>query len=98
MLKRKKKDRLADTSVDNVKATKEQEFMECTFDKLLSGYGNKTIQLRRDKNLPHHLHYQISHLHLRNNSYRESSWDGQFLRRVCNGIEWVVAQIGKTEE
>ena len=50
---------------------KGQEFTEHMLDKLLSGHDNKTIQIRRYKNLQHQPRHQISHLHLRNNPYRE---------------------------
>ena len=48
---------------------KEQELIEHMLDKLLSGHNNKTIQLRRYKNLPRQPRHQISHPHVRNHPY-----------------------------
>ena len=50
---------------------KEQQFTEHMLDKLLFGYGDKTTQLRRYKNLQRQPRHQISRLHLRNNPYLE---------------------------
>ena len=49
---------------------KEQQFTEHMLDKLLFGYGAKTTQLRRYKNLQRQPRRQISCLHL-NNPYLE---------------------------
>ena len=54
-----------------LKLQKNQASIEHMLDKCLIGHDDKMTRFRRYKNLQYLPHHQISHLHLRNNPYRE---------------------------